>query len=851
VNLSHININGTQAFGPSTQASFPPCSSDYLGVEYNGATGSISNLSVSNVQQPAASFGCQPGPNGDIYAATGSTLAITKVSATAYDKNGITCKGSGTSCQITKATVTGSGPITTNAQNGIEIASSASATITSSSVTNNSYAVNTNSATGILGFQANSLTVGGAAKKNGNKISSNDINIADELSTTLNIQDNTVTAATDAALGSGQGIVLFFNSGGTVQGNTATGDAGDGIQLFATNGSTVSNNTASGNGPGDGINDTGGTSDNIQSNTAKSNANGISLTGAKKDNVAGNTAISGNAGAGIFLKGDGAGNPSNGSTVTNNMTTSNAGGGIIVAASVGSKILTNTDKADGTAGAAGGITFDSVKAATIQGNNEVSDLGPGIALNGSSGNTVTGNTASKDQAGLVLLGPGALNTVCGPTATSPCDTAAAMNRTVSDGQTAAANSGTGTTAKNRTVNDGQIAAGTRTNSNDGSMVTGGNVLTCNSCAFNLSDQSLSGDGISVTDGTNTLNTNISTVSGNTATLGASWTFAASSHLTVTITGQKLVYSASAAFNQADVGGTVTGTGIPAGTTILTVNGSTIATLNNQPTATSSTATITFSGTKNLLLASGGPFTSADVGMPITGTAIPAGTTVVSQTGTAAVLSNSPTAQGTNPWSISGTTVQSETAQFTAGDVGAAISGTGIPAGTKITAVASDGDSATMSAAATADGTGISITIDRSGELGVVGECTAFGVPLGAPCDGFIGGYYASNGNTISGNSLSGNQIGALAEGPGALGGWNGPALDEALNNAWYGETNGNQFGPPGNAWAGNTIEAQDGTWSGLSTSPTLQNTWDPSNSGNSGFTPCDPSSATNGTTTGC
>jgi hypothetical protein len=123
--------------------------------------------------------------------------------------------------------------------------------------------------------------------------------------------------------------------------------------------------------------------------------------------------------------------------------------------------------------------------------------------------------------------------------------------------------------------------------------------------------------------------------------------------------------------------------------------------------------------------------------------------------------------------------------------------------------------------------------------------------LGAPCDGFIGGYYASNGNSISGNSLSGNQIGALAEGPGALGGWNGPALDENLNNAWYGETNGNQFGPPGNAWAGNTIEAQDGTWSGLSTSPTLQNTWDPSNSGNSGFTPCDPSSATNGTTTGC
>lgn len=59
------------------------------------------------------------------------------------------------------------------------------------------------------------------------------------------------------------------------------------------------------------------------------------------------------------------------------------------------------------------------------------------------------------------------------------------------------------------------------------------------------------------------------------------------------------------------------------------------------------------------------------------------------------------------------TLSSATAAFDFDDIGAPVSGTGIPASTTITAVATDGTSCTMSAAATADGTGLTITIGQA------------------------------------------------------------------------------------------------------------------------------------------
>jgi hypothetical protein len=389
------------------------------------------------------------------------------------------------------------------------------------------------------------------------------------------------------------------------------------------------------------------------------------------------------------------------------------------------------------------------------------------------------------------------------------------------------------------------------------MVNGSSILNCTGCNFNLSDQSLAGDAITVADGgsSNTQSGVIETVnSASQAVLSFTWAGSGSSHDTVTISGQKLLYSASAHFNAADQGGTITSLAVPAGTTVSAVDNANIVNLNNQPTATTANATVAIGGSKDLI-DNVATFTLGEVGQAITGSGIPTGTTVATFVNSHEItLSNQPTLtqNGVGTWAIPGTTLLSATAQFTAGDVGASVSGGDVAGGSVITAVSSDGKSATLSAAATADGTGESITINRGTELGVVGECTEFGVPLGSPCDSFVGGNYASDGNTVTHNTLSGNSIGILANGPGFALAWSGPTFAN-LNAAWYSEASGNQFGtssPPPNLWSGNSIaEAVDGTTTGFNV-PGPLNTWDASNAGNSGFAPCNPTQADNGSASG-
>lgn len=60
-----------------------------------------------------------------------------------------------------------------------------------------------------------------------------------------------------------------------------------------------------------------------------------------------------------------------------------------------------------------------------------------------------------------------------------------------------------------------------------------------------------------------------------------------------------------------------------------------------------------------------------------------------------------------------TTLASALADFTVADIGKDVSGTGITSGTYITAVASDGSSATLSAATTATATGVTVAIGKA------------------------------------------------------------------------------------------------------------------------------------------
>ncbi|MDA8314577.1 MAG: hypothetical protein M0010_05305 [Actinomycetota bacterium] len=153
VTVEHLTVNG--ASGGAT--TFTGCTSspqNFWGIVYQNASGTISNDTVENLT-PSPSF--SGGNNNDdaifVQSSTGtSTLTISANTAAGYQKNGITCNGAGTTCSITGNTVTGAGPISTEAQNGIQVGFGATGSAKDNTVSNNDAAnfAGTGTASGVL-----------------------------------------------------------------------------------------------------------------------------------------------------------------------------------------------------------------------------------------------------------------------------------------------------------------------------------------------------------------------------------------------------------------------------------------------------------------------------------------------------------------------------------------------------------------------------------------------------------------------------------------------------------------------------------------------------------------------------
>jgi formylglycine-generating enzyme required for sulfatase activity len=130
---------------------------------------------------------------------------------------------------------------------------------------------------------------------------------------------------------------------------------------------------------------------------------------------------------------------------------------------------------------------------------------------------------------------------------------------------------------------------------------------------------------------------------------------------VTSNASTTLTSLRAAFTSADVGNPVTGTNIQPGTTISAVNSATSVTMSKPATATGSNIWVSIYGDGNrtvmdvtttngstTISSSTAYFTAADVGKPIVGAAIAAGTTVAAVTNsTTATLSAAATADAGN------------------------------------------------------------------------------------------------------------------------------------------------------------------------------------------------------------
>jgi hypothetical protein len=136
------------------------CNSIGAGIAvFGNASLDLSNTAVRDIRDNPFG-GCQNGLGILVGRASASQVGhatIDHVIVTGYQKNGITVDGSGSTGKITNTTVTGKGPTTVIAQNGIQVSRGASATISTSTMRDNYYTPKGTTACGLLIFGANGV----------------------------------------------------------------------------------------------------------------------------------------------------------------------------------------------------------------------------------------------------------------------------------------------------------------------------------------------------------------------------------------------------------------------------------------------------------------------------------------------------------------------------------------------------------------------------------------------------------------------------------------------------------------------------------------------------------------------
>jgi parallel beta-helix repeat protein len=278
VTLKNMAVSGTNA-----QSQFGDCTKNFMGVYFHNASGSMNLMAVTGIQLPTALFGCQDGLGVYVASDTGSSsVMMNGLTVNTFDKNGITCRDAATSCTVTNSHVTGIGPTSLIAQNGIEGYGIASITLTNDTVKRDSYTGPNGpaQATGLLVLDV------GTVSATSNHLSLNDINgyFADDgtgpPAGTWTITGNTVASATQPGgqPGYGDGIVLDSTTNAvTISGNTVTASKEYGIALYGASTAQVTGNTVTGSksdgiyvgGPGSSITTSSGNT--ISNNTSNSN----------------------------------------------------------------------------------------------------------------------------------------------------------------------------------------------------------------------------------------------------------------------------------------------------------------------------------------------------------------------------------------------------------------------------------------------------------------------------------------------------------------------------------------------------------------------------------------------------
>src|SRR5229473_3730278 len=162
-----VSISGLIVDGANNGIS--QCAPDLIGISFQNASGELDRMAVRNFKLAVTLNGCQSGTGIFVQSGNGGTSRVEIGHCTVHDfqKNGITADEKGTVTTIRRNVVTGLGPTTGAAQNGVQIGFGAAGSIADNVVTNNVWAPCTAIATcavvatNILVTQSDSVEVSG------------------------------------------------------------------------------------------------------------------------------------------------------------------------------------------------------------------------------------------------------------------------------------------------------------------------------------------------------------------------------------------------------------------------------------------------------------------------------------------------------------------------------------------------------------------------------------------------------------------------------------------------------------------------------------------------------------------
>jgi hypothetical protein len=248
VNITNITVDGSNS-------GIKGCTPDLMGILYEFASGTINRVVARNQALTTDLNGCQSGEG--IVVETISTMSgsaavsITNSSVHGYQKSGIVADGSNTKVTAQFNFVTGQGPTTGAAANGIEFISGACGAITGNVILNNIYIPGNTftAATGILIYGAQGVAI------SANSIGDSQIPIGLYSDSTLpnpgnpnGVSDKTIVLANVISNTPFDGIDACSNSN-TITANLIVNAQTSGVHLDSTcsTAGTGKSNTVSGN----------------------------------------------------------------------------------------------------------------------------------------------------------------------------------------------------------------------------------------------------------------------------------------------------------------------------------------------------------------------------------------------------------------------------------------------------------------------------------------------------------------------------------------------------------------------------------------------------------------------------